>query len=167
MRWVIAFLALLGVVAAYLALREHYRTEGQAPCSINEKWDCGTVNKSRFASIGGVFDQFANRSAALSDDAKPRFEAIRKIPVADVGIAGYILLGLLALIKRWRLLAAAAVLAWLFSLYLAHIEKDVLEVWCVYCVISLGIITLIMVLSLITLGVDWRQSRRARAESTA
>ena len=165
MRWLIVFLALAGVVAAYLALREHYRTEGQAPCSINEKWDCGTVNKSRFASIGGVFDQFTNRNAALSGDAKPRFETVRKIPVADVGIAGYILLGLLALMRRWRLLATASVLAWVFSLYLAHIEKDILEVWCVYCVISLGIITLIMVLSLISLGMDWRRGRRA--ESTA
>ena len=165
MRWLIVFLALGGVVAAYLALREHYRTEGQAPCSINEKWDCGTVNKSRFASIGGVFDQFTNRNAALSDDAKPRFETVRKIPVADVGIAGYILLGLLASMRRWRLLATASVLAWVFSLYLAHIEKDILEVWCVYCVISLGIITLIMVLSLISLGMDWRRGRRA--ESTA
>ena len=152
MRWLVVFLTLAGVVAAYLALREHYRTEGQAPCSINEKWDCGTVNKSRFASIGGVFDQFANRNAALSDDAKPRFEILRKTPVADVGIAGYLLLGLLALMRRWRLLATASVLAWVFSLYLAHIEKDILEVWCVYCVISLGIITLIMVLSLISLG---------------
>ena len=161
MRWLVVFLTLAGVVAAYLALREHYRTEGQAPCSINEKWDCGTVNKSRFASIGGVFDQFTNRNAALSDDAKPRFETVRKIPVADVGIAGYILLGLLALMRRWRLLATASVLAWVFSLYLAHIEKDILEVWCVYCVISLGIITLIMVLSLISLGMDWRRGRRA------
>jgi uncharacterized membrane protein len=167
MRWLIAFLALAGVVAAYMALREHYRTEGQAPCSINEKWDCGTVNKSRFASIGGVFDQFTNRNAALSNDAKPRFESIRKIPVADVGIAGYILLGLLALMRRWRLLAAAAVLALFFSLYLAHIEKDVLEVWCIYCVISLGIITLITLLSLVALGMDWRRSRRGRMESTA
>jgi len=165
MRWLVVFLTLAGVVAAYLALREHYRTEGQAPCSINEKWDCGTVNKSRFASIGGVFDQFTNRNAALSDDAKPRFETVRKIPVADVGIAGYILLGLLASMRRWRLLATASVLAWVFSLYLAHIEKDILEVWCVYCVISLGIITLIMVLSLISLGMDWRRGRRA--ESTA
>jgi vitamin-K-epoxide reductase (warfarin-sensitive) len=150
MRWIIAILALAGIVAAWLALREHYRTEGQAPCSINEKWDCGTVNKSRFASIGGVFDQFANRTAALSGDAEPRFEAIRKIPVADVGIAGYILLCLLAFMRRWRLLAVAAVLAWAFSLYLAHIEKDILEVWCIYCVVSLGIITLITLLSIVT-----------------
>lgn len=132
MRWLIAFLALAGMVAAILALREHYRTEA-SPCSINEKWDCGTVNKSRFAVIKGV-------------------------PVADIGIAGYLLLLVLAIMKRWRLLAAAAVPAWIFSLYLAHIEKDILEVWCIYCVISLGIITLITLLSLVALGMNWRKS---------
>ncbi|HZD08410.1 MAG TPA: vitamin K epoxide reductase family protein, partial [Candidatus Limnocylindrales bacterium] len=79
MRWLIAFLALAGVAAAYMALREHYRTEGQAPCSINERWDCGAVNKSRFASIGGVFDKLTNRNAVFSDDTKPRFETIREI----------------------------------------------------------------------------------------
>jgi len=141
MRWLIAFLALAGMVAAALALREHYRTEA-SPCSINEKWDCGTVNKSRFAVIKGV-------------------------PVADIGIAGYLLLAGLALGRRWRLLAAAAVPAFAFSLYLAHIEKDILEVWCIYCVISLGIITMITVLSLIVLGMDWRRGRQSRAESTA
>ena len=141
MRWLIAFLALAGMVAAALALREHYRTEA-SPCSINEKWDCGTVNKSRFAVIKGV-------------------------PVADIGIAGYLLLAGLALGRRWRLLAAAAVPAFAFSLYLAHIEKDILEVWCIYCVISLGIITVITVLSLIALGMDWRRGRQSRQESTA
>ena len=140
MRWIIAILALAGMVAAILALREHYRTEA-SPCSINEKWDCGTVNKSRFAVIGGV-------------------------PVADIGIAGYLLLAGLAIGKRWRLLAAAAVPAFAFSLYLAHIEKDILEVWCIYCVISLGIITLITLLSLITLVMDWRRRGGQSREST-
>src|SRR5579864_2053946 len=165
MRWLIAFLALAGVVAAYMALREHYRTEGSSPCSINERWDCGAVNKSRFASIGGVLDKLTNRNTIPSDDAKPRFEAIRKLLVAHVGIAGYILLGLLALMKRWRLLAAAAVLAFAFSCYLAYIEKYILEKWCVYCVISLGTITAITLLSLIALEMDWR--RRRRTEKTA
>ncbi len=131
MRWLITLLALLGVVAASLALREHYRTEA-SPCSINEKWDCGTVNKSPFAVIAGI-------------------------PVADIGIAGYLLLGVLAFMKRWRLLAMAAVLAMGFSLYLTHIEKDVLEVWCIYCVISLGIISMITLLSLIALFMDLKK----------
>jgi vitamin-K-epoxide reductase (warfarin-sensitive) len=158
MRWLIIFLAFAGIVAASMALREHYRTEGESPCSINERWDCGIVNKSRFASIGGVFDQLTNRSAVPSDDAKPRFEAIRKIPVADVGIAGYILLGLLALMRQWRLLVAAAVLAFGFSCYLAYIEKYILEKWGIYCVISWGIISMITLLSLVALGVNWRKT---------
>ncbi|MGC2743222.1 MAG: vitamin K epoxide reductase family protein [Candidatus Angelobacter sp.] len=165
MRWLIAFLAVAGMVAAALALREHYRT-GASPCSINEKWDCGIVNKSRFASIGGVFDQLTNRGAVFSDDAKPRFEAIREIPVADVGIAGYIFLALLALLKRWRLLVAASILAFGFSCYLAYIEKSILEKWCIYCVISWGIITLIMLLSLIALGMNWRSTRATASRAT-
>ena len=167
MRWIIAFLALAGMVVAILARKEHYRTEGASPCSVNERWDCGAVNKSRFASIGGVFDKLTNRNTIPSDDAKPRFEAIREIPVADVGIAGYILLGLLALMRRWRLLAAAAILAFAFSCYLAYIEKYILEKWCIYCVISLGMITAITVLSLIALGMDWRRRRRSQAEIAA
>ena len=136
MRWLIALLALAGMVAASLALREHYRTEA-SPCSINEKWDCGAVNKSPFAVIKGV-------------------------PVAGIGIAGYLLLLVLAITKRWRLLAAAAVPALAFSLYLAHIEKDVLGIWCIYCVISLGIITLITLLSLIALGMNWPKAPQRR-----
>ena len=167
MRWLIAFLALAGMVAAILARREHYRTEGESPCSVNERWDCGIVNKSRFASIGGVFDLLMNRSTVPSDDAKPRFEAIREIPVADIGIGGYILLGLLAAMKRWRLLVAAAVPALAFSWYLAHIEKYILEKWCIYCVISLAMITAITLLSLVALGMDWWRGRQAGAESTA
>jgi uncharacterized membrane protein len=42
------------------------------------------------------------------------------------------------------------VLAVVFSLYLAHVEKDILEVWCIYCVISLGAISLITLLAVIT-----------------
>jgi uncharacterized membrane protein len=166
MRWLIAFLAFAGVVAASMALREHYRTEGASPCSINERWDCGIVNKSRFASIGGVFDKLTNRSAVLSDDDKPRFQAIREIPVADVGIAGYILLALLALMRRWRLLAAASVIAFGFSCYLAYIEKYILEKWCIYCVISWGIISLIMLLSLVALGMNWRSTRATTSRAT-
>jgi uncharacterized membrane protein len=44
-----------------------------------------------------------------------------------------------------------------FSLYLAQIEKDILGVWCIYCVISLGIISL---MSLFTLGAVVAQIRK-------
>jgi uncharacterized membrane protein len=118
-------LALIGLLASAAALREHYRT-GTSPCSINDKWDCGIVNKSAESMIAGV-------------------------PVADIGIAGYLLLGTLALRKMWRSLVAATVPALGFSLYLAHVEAHVLEVWCIYCVISLAAISLITLLSVIVL----------------
>jgi uncharacterized membrane protein len=122
MRYLIALLALAGAVVATLALRIHYSTDTQ-PCSINEKWDCGIVNHSPFAEIAHV-------------------------PVAAIGIAGYLVIAGLSLARRRWLAAAAAVLGLGFSLYLTHIEKDVLQVWCLYCVTSLWIISAITVLTL-------------------
>lgn len=125
MRYLLFILAVLGLVASTLALREHYRTYGDSPCSINEHWDCGVVNHSRYAMLGPV-------------------------PVAALGIVGYILMAALAWMRAYRWLIVLSLAGLAFSLYLAHIEKDILGVWCVYCVISLGIIS---VLSLLNLGV--------------
>ncbi len=138
MRWLIILVALIGFTAASLALREHYRTE-TSPCSINEKWDCGMVNKSQYAVIQGI-------------------------PVAVIGMAGYLLLCVLAFRKSWRLLAAAAIPALAFSLYLANIEAHVLEVWCIYCVISLTAISIIALLSIIMLIKDL-MGRRSHAHA--
>ena len=134
MRYLIALLALAGLVVAYMALRIHYSTETQ-PCSINEKWDCGIVNHSPFAEIAHV-------------------------PVAAIGMGGYLVLAGLALMRRRLLLAVAALIGLAFSLYLTHIEKDVLQVWCLYCVTSLGIISAI---TLVSLGwaLSWRVRRRS------
>jgi len=123
---------------SYMALRVHYSTETQ-PCSINEKWDCGIVNHSPYAVIGPV-------------------------PVAAIGIAGYVVLAGLALARRRRLLAGAAVLGLAFSLYLTHVEKDLLMVWCLYCVISLGFISLITLFSVVWAVVgQWSLRRRSAA----
>jgi uncharacterized membrane protein len=124
MRYLLLILAVLGVTVSSLALREHYRTYGDSPCSINERWDCGVVNHSPYAVRFGI-------------------------PVATIGIAGYILMGLLAFLRSYRLLLMPTFAGLAYSLYLANIEANVLGVWCVYCVISLGIISL---MSLLTLG---------------
>jgi vitamin-K-epoxide reductase (warfarin-sensitive) len=123
MKYVLILLAVLGMVVSALALREHYRTEGDSPCSINERWDCGIVNHSPYATLAGI-------------------------PVAVLGIAGNFIMGALAWRRAYRLVLAVAVVGLAFSLYLAHIEASVLGVWCIYCVISLGIISLITLLSL-------------------
>ncbi len=122
MRYLIAILALAGVVVSALALRVHYSTETQ-PCSINETWDCGVVNHSPYSEIYHV-------------------------PVAGLGIAGYLLMAQLALAKQRWLLMIAAVIGLGFSLHLTHIEMDVLKMWCLYCVLSLGIVALTSLLSL-------------------
>jgi vitamin-K-epoxide reductase (warfarin-sensitive) len=124
MKYALLILALLGLAASSLALREHYRAYGDAPCDINERWDCGIVNHSPYAVIHGV-------------------------PVATIGIAGYLLLGVLAWKRSYTVMLACAIPALAFSLYLAHIEQHVLGVWCLYCAISLGTISL-MTLLLIT-----------------
>jgi uncharacterized membrane protein len=139
MRYLIALMALAGVVVSTLALRIHYSTETE-PCSINAKWDCGIVNHSPFAEIA-------------------------HIPVAAIGIAGYLGLAGLALVRLRVLLTVAAILGLAFALYLSHIERDVLEVWCLYCVISQGIIALLTLLSLGWLAV-WKVKMR-RAQSHA
>jgi vitamin-K-epoxide reductase (warfarin-sensitive) len=139
MKYFLLILALLGITASALALREHYRESGDSPCSINDHWDCGVVNHSPFATLDGV----------LRPSATEPNPFLRKIPIATIGILGYIFMAALAFTRRYRLLLVAALAALAFSLYLAHIEKDILEVWCIYCVISLGIISLI---SLFTLG---------------
>jgi len=125
MKYIFLILALLGIAASSLALREHYRTYGDAPCDINERWDCGIVNHSPYAMFHGV-------------------------PVADIGIAGYFLLGILALKRMYKTMLVLSVPALAFSLYLAHIEKDVLGVWCLYCAISLGTISLMTLLLVVT-----------------
>jgi uncharacterized membrane protein len=57
-------------------------------------------------------------------------------------------MGGLALARRKKLLAGLVLGALGFSLYLTYIEKYVLEVYCIYCVTSLGIVTILTGLSL-------------------
>ena len=125
MRFVLVFFTLLGFIASGLALREHYRTDS-SPCSINERWDCGIVNHSPFAVLAGI-------------------------PVAVIGMAGYVFLAALALRRAYRLFLAAALIGLSFSLYLAHVEAHILGVWCIYCVASLAAISLLTLLSFATI----------------
>lgn len=139
MKYILLILALLGMVVSSLALREHYRQYGDSPCSINERWDCGVVNHSPYAVLGGVFDQLGFHG---------QVPILSRMPVATLGILGYIIMAVVALRGAYRLLLGLLLASLAFSLYLAHIEKDVLGVWCVYCVISLGLICVMCLLNL-------------------
>ena len=130
MKYVLIILALLGITVSSLALREKYRPYGESPCDINDHWDCGIVNHSPYAVL-------------------PK-NSEHGIPVAVIGIAGYLLLGSLAFFRRYGVMLVLAVPALAFALYLANIEEHVLGVWCLYCAISLGTISLMTLLLAIT-----------------
>jgi vitamin-K-epoxide reductase (warfarin-sensitive) len=128
MRYLIAFLALAGMVISTLALRVHYSNDVQ-PCDINAHWDCGIVNHSRYAEI-------------------------HHVPVAAIGIAGYLMLGVLALMRRRAFTFIAALIGLAFSLHLTNIEAHKLEVWCLYCVASQIVMALITIFALVWLFLD-------------
>jgi uncharacterized membrane protein len=85
--------------------------------------------------------------------------------VASIGIVGYLLLTSMAMTRQRGLLAIAAMLGLGFALYLTHIEKSILQVWCLYCVISQGIIALLTLLSLSWLAADKLAKRRAQKQA--
>jgi uncharacterized membrane protein len=87
------------------------------------------------------------------------YAEVRGVPVAAIGIGGYFLIGILALLRRRGLLLAAVVGGFGFALYLTNIEAHVLHIWCLYCVISQGIIALLLLSSLGWLV--WSARRRA------
>ncbi len=134
-RILFALVALCGMVVSGLALRVHYSQDTQ-PCDINERWDCGIVNHSRFAVVHGV-------------------------PVALIGIVGYCALMGLSFLRRPLLLFLGSAAGFLYALSLTRIEAQVIHVWCLYCVISQSIITLLLLLSAVLLLLSRRGARHA------
>jgi uncharacterized membrane protein len=87
------------------------------------------------------------------------------VPVAAIGMAGYILLGALAWKKSRLLLLLGALAGLAFSLYLTHIEAAILQIWCIYCVISLGMISLITAAALIQWMLSLRKTPVGKAKT--
>jgi|ERR1035438_2731341 vitamin-K-epoxide reductase (warfarin-sensitive) len=147
MRYLILVLALAGIVVSALALHVHYST-GVEPCDINAHWDCGTVNRSSYATVNGILWHLR---ASLHPDADYGQAPRTGIPVALVGILGYAAIVLCAFLRQRWLTLLFALPALGFALYLSNVEAHVLEAWCLYCVISQALIALIFLLSLVTL----------------
>jgi vitamin-K-epoxide reductase (warfarin-sensitive) len=144
MRYLIAFLALAGIVVSCLALHVHYST-GTEPCDINSHWDCGTVNRSSYATVKGILWHLR---ASRHPDSVTGPAPHDGFPVATVGILGYAAILLLALMRRRWLTLLFALGGLGCALYLSNIEAHVLEVWCLYCVISQCLIALITLLAI-------------------
>ena len=123
----IAVLAVIGAAVSSVSLYHHYQTTETNYCDFGQNFNCDIVNRSIYSTIAGI-------------------------PVALIGICGY--LALLGLATVWRskpetpkILLAASIAGLGFALYLTYIEGFVLGTWCVLCLTSLTMITLIALLS--------------------
>ncbi|MFZ0547263.1 MAG: vitamin K epoxide reductase family protein [Candidatus Promineifilaceae bacterium] len=86
-----------------------------------------------------------------------QFSAIGSVPVALIGLIGYIVLFLAAWLKDWvaivdenlpELLLGLTAVAFLFTLGLTGLEIFVIHAVCPYCLISAVIVTIMFVLSI-------------------
>jgi len=134
----IALLSSGGVLVSSVSLYHHYGTSATSYCDIGENFNCDIVNRSTYSTIAGV-------------------------PVAAIGIMGYLATLMLATVYRSRagvptVLTMASLAGLAFALYLTYIEGFVLAAWCVLCLSSLALIFSIAILS----STLWLQgSRRA------
>jgi len=137
----IAIVALLGIAVSSVSLDHHFRKSKTSYCDFGQTFNCDIVNRSEYSTIAGV-------------------------PVALIGILGYVTLLAFATFYREKaetpgilLTASAAGLA--FALYLTYVEKFILGVWCILCLTSLAAILTITVLSLILFLNSLRRTHKA------
>jgi vitamin-K-epoxide reductase (warfarin-sensitive) len=136
----IAIFSLLGIAVSSVSLDHHFRTSKTSYCDFGQAFNCDIVNRSEYSTIVGV-------------------------PVALVGILGYIALLAFATFYREKaetpgILLAGSVGGLAFALYLTYIEKFVLGVWCILCLTSLFAISTITILSGVLFLHSVNRSRR-------
>ncbi|MGC2721033.1 MAG: vitamin K epoxide reductase family protein [Candidatus Acidiferrales bacterium] len=121
MRYVVAVLGIAGVAVSFLSLAAHFAAPAQQIDVLRSgsKWNSAYLNQSKYADIHGI-------------------------PVAALGILGYTLLVVLALLRRKVLTVYTAGIGLAYAHYLTNIEAHTLHVWCVYCVSSLVLIVLLV-----------------------
>ena len=134
----IAALAVAGIAVSSISLAHHFSTSKTPYCDFGDTFNCDIVNRSSYSSIMGI-------------------------PVALIGVLGYLAVLGLATVYRAKadtpltlLVGGLAGLA--FALYLTYIEAYVLGVWCILCLSSLLVIFCITLLA----SVVWFQQRQGR-----
>ena len=124
---VLAILAVAGIVVSSVSLQHHFAKSKTAYCDFGNTFNCDIVNRSEYSAVLGI-------------------------PVALIGLLGYGVV--LALATRYRdrqetplHLFAGAAAGLGFALYLTYIEARVLGVWCILCLSSLAVISLVTAVS--------------------
>ena len=159
MKYLITLLAVAGIVVSSMALHVHLMdSNAPPPCAVSEHWDCGTVGHSRFS-------WFLPKTSEEMDGDAPTSGL--HVPVAALGIAAYAVIAILALMGRMWLVFELAQVGFLFAAFLSYIEAYILELWCIYCVWSQGIIAAILLASVVALLLEWRKRRAASTGAAA
>lgn len=158
MKYVIALLAVAGIVVSSLALHVHYMDPSQAPpCAVSATFDCGIVNHGKF-SVFPPYDTLRDY-----DENGNLHPSGLHVPVATVGIIGYVLILIAALRGRMRIVLEMARIGFFCAAFLSYIEAYIITKWCIYCLGSQCIIATILILSIVAVLLK----RRRRAQSMA
>ena len=94
-----------------------------------------------------------------SFDEAPGGRAVH-IPVAILGIVGYGLIAVFALLNRLWIALQLTEIGFAFAVGLTYMEEYIIQKWCIYCVWSQIIVT---VLLLATIAAFWMERRGRRA----
>lgn len=122
-KWV-TILSVIGVFLALYLLYNYYSPTPSTVCDISGKLNCGAVSK------GGILATFLG------------------IPVAIIGLAGYVFIFISSIIKNTKLLFAMATFGMLFCLRMTILEIFVVKVYCPICLACQLVMTLLFLLSL-------------------
>jgi len=115
-------LAVLGMLVSGYMFYAKLNTSALV-CGISP---CYTVNESQYSYLFGI-------------------------PLSVYGIAFYLMVFLLALVKKYKVLFAFSVFGVLFSAYLTYLEFFVIYAWCQWCIASAILTVLIFAVSLLLL----------------
>lgn len=133
---IITVLAAAGVLLSSVSLYHHFSRSKTSFCDLSQSFNCDLVNRSQYSTFHGL-------------------------PVALIGIVGYLLILALATVYRPKaetpiMIVAASIGGTGFALYLTYLEGYVIHAWCILCLSSLMDIILIAVLSAAVVKFDLR-----------
>ena len=109
---------------------------------MTEKFDCGAVNHGKYS----VFPPYPLMSLTRTGNC---IRTSSHIPVAIIGIVGYSLIGIFALLGRMRIVLELARIGFFCAAFLSYLEAYVIQKWCIYCLWSQCIIAAILVASVV------------------
>jgi len=128
--WTILILAIVGIAVSGYAVHLHYSVEPSTFCNFGGAFNCDVVNKSWASEIAGI-------------------------PVAIIGLVGYVLLALgsawLLFTQKlraltWGAMALASLGGLAFALFLTGVEIFSLHAYCIVCLASQILILTITIL---------------------